>query len=188
MKAASVNTYISFIIIKLIIDMLWGIDKMKIIVLSDSHGDIDKAEEAVRSNSDADLIIHLGDYYRDAQKLANMFPDIPVVYIYGNSDFMVEDVQAERLIECCGKKIFLTHGHRYSVKMGYEKLYKKAEELGVDMLLFGHTHVTDIVKRGNYYILNPGSISEPRDDSYESYAIIRIEGDVLQPEIYYIKD
>jgi len=168
--------------------MLRGIDKMKIIVLSDSHGDIDKAEEAVRTNSDAGLIIHLGDYFRDAQKLANKFPNIPVEYIYGNSDFLVENFQAERLIECCGKKIFLTHGHRYSVKMGYEKLYKKAEELGVDILLFGHTHVTELVKRGNYYILNPGSISEPRDYAYESYAIIKIENDVLYPEICYMKD
>lgn len=161
---------------------------MKILVLSDTHGDIDKAEEAIRSNSDVDLIIHLGDYFRDAQKLASMFPHIAVEYIYGNSDFMIENVQAERLIECCGKKIFLTHGHRYSVKMGYDKLYKKAEELGVDVLLFGHTHISDIVKRGNCYILNPGSISEPRNNMYESYAIIKIENDILEPEICFIKD
>ena len=36
-------------------DMLRGIDKMKILVLSDSHGDINKAVEAVKSNSDVDL-------------------------------------------------------------------------------------------------------------------------------------
>lgn len=159
---------------------------MKILVLSDSHGDIDKAEKVIRKSSGIDLIIHLGDYFRDAQKLSGLFPKIPIEYIYGNSDFMIENVQAERLIECCGKKIFITHGHRYSVKMGYEKLYKKAEELGVDLLLFGHTHVTDLVKRGNYYVLNPGSISEPRNDMNESYAIIEINNDVLQPQICYI--
>lgn len=159
---------------------------MKILVISDTHGDIDKAEKAIRRNRDADLIIHLGDYFRDAQKLSAIFPDIPFEYIYGNSDFMIEDVPAEKLLELEGKRIFLTHGHRYSVKWDYEKLYRKAEELKVDLLLFGHTHIPDLIKRNGYYVLNPGSTSDPRDDSNESYAIIEIDGDKLEPRLHCI--
>lgn len=89
---------------------------MKILVVSDTHGDTDKAEEAIRYNKDSiSMIIHLGDYFRDAQKLAEMFPEIPIEYIYGNSDFMIDGVPAEKMLNVCGKRIFMTHGHRYSV-------------------------------------------------------------------------
>lgn len=159
---------------------------MRILVISDTHGDINKAEEAIKSNKEVDLIIHLGDYFRDAQKLSGMFPDIPMEYIYGNSDFMVEDVPAEKLLEVCGKRIFITHGHRYSVKWDYGRLYKKAEELKADAVLFGHTHIPEIIEKGDYFLLNPGSTSDPRDESDESYAIIDIASDRLVPRIYYL--
>lgn len=159
---------------------------MKILVISDTHGDISKAEEAIKSNKDIDLIIHLGDYFRDAMKLSSMFPEYPFEYIYGNSDFMIENVPAEKLLDVDGKKIFITHGHRYSVKWDYEKLFKKAKELSADMVLFGHTHCPDIVTRDECFILNPGSTSDPRDDSDESYAIIEIENEQVKPRIYRI--
>lgn len=159
---------------------------MKILVISDTHGDISKAEEAIRLNKDIDLIIHLGDYFRDAIKLSKIFRDIPVEYVYGNSDFMIEDVQAEKLLDICGKKVFITHGHRYSVKWDYEKLFNKAQELHADMALFGHTHSPVIVSRDQCLILNPGSTSDPREDSDESYAIIEIENGRIEPRIYLI--
>ncbi|NLC69255.1 MAG: metallophosphoesterase [Clostridiaceae bacterium] len=147
---------------------------MKILVFSDTHGDIKKAREAIKKNIDTDLIIHLGDYFRDAQKIRAEFPGIPVEYIYGNSDFMIDDTPAEKLLEFEGKRIFMTHGHKYSVKWNYQQLFDKAYELKADVLLFGHTHVAEIVKNGSGYILNPGSISDPRGDSIESYAVIEI--------------
>ena len=158
---------------------------MKILVLSDTHGDTNKAEEAIRNNSEINLIIHLGDYFRDAQKLSTLFPQIPMEYIYGNSDFMIEDVPAEKMLEVDGKRIFITHGHRYSVKWDYDKLYKKAEEMNADLLLFGHTHIPELIEKGNYCVLNPGSTSDPRDDSNESYAIIEIDNGRVAPKLCY---
>ena len=148
---------------------------MKILVISDTHGDTKKAEEAIRKNRGTDMVIHLGDYFRDAEKLSGMFPGLPFEYIYGNSDFFANGIPAEKLLEVCGKKIFITHGHRYSAKWGYDKLFRKAEELKTDILMFGHTHMPDIVRRDGYTILNPGSTSDPRGDSMESYAIVEIQ-------------
>lgn len=160
-----------------------SVSNMKILVLSDTHGDTCKAEKAIRANKEVDLIIHLGDYYRDAQKLSNLFPGIPIEYIYGNCDFITENVPAEKVIEVCGKRIFITHGHRYSVKWDYERLISKAEEQNADILLFGHTHIPEIIINGRFYLLNPGSTSEPRNDSNESYAIIEIDNDQIKPKI-----
>ena len=58
---------------------------MKILVISDTHGDTENAEMVIRKNMDADLVIHLGDYFRDAEKLAKLFPQLKFEYIYGNS-------------------------------------------------------------------------------------------------------
>lgn len=157
---------------------------MKILVLSDTHGHTSKAEKAIKANREVDLIIHLGDYFRDAQKLSATFPEIPIEYIYGNSDFMIENnVPAEKIIEVCGKRIFLTHGHRYSVKWDYERLISKAQEQNADILLFGHTHIPELIVNDRFYLLNPGSTSDPRADSDESYAIIEIDNDHVNPKI-----
>lgn len=156
---------------------------MKILVLSDTHGEIEKAEEVIRKSNGINLIIHLGDYYRDAQRLSDKFPDIPFEYIHGNSDFMIDGVPAEKLLQLSGKKIFITHGHKYSVKWDYEKLYRKAEETGADLLLFGHTHIPKLISKNNCLILNPGSISDPRGNSKESYAIIEIDDEKISPKL-----
>jgi putative phosphoesterase len=159
---------------------------MKILVISDTHGDTNKAEEVIKANNGTDMVIHLGDYFRDAQKLSGLFPDIHFEYIYGNSDFMTDNVPAEKVLELCGKRIFITHGHRYSVKWDYYKLFKKAEELNADIVLFGHTHIPDMAKKGKRYVLNPGSTSDPRSNKDESYAVIEIKNGILSPRICYI--
>ena len=159
---------------------------MRILVISDTHGETDKAEDILRNHDDIDLIIHLGDYFRDAQKISASFPNIAIEYIYGNSDFMIGDIPAEKLLECAGKKIFITHGHRYSVKWDYDKLHRKAQETEADLLLFGHTHVAEIIRTMDYIIMNPGSISDSRGDSTESYALVDINGDEMQVKIIYV--
>ena len=61
----------------------------KILVISDTHGDTTLAERVLNKNQDVDMVIHLGDYFRDADRLNNLFPNIRFEYVYGNSDFMI---------------------------------------------------------------------------------------------------
>lgn len=159
---------------------------MKILVLSDTHGEIEKAKEVIENNKGVDLVIHLGDYFRDAQKLSGMFPGIHMEYVYGNSDFEIGDVPSEKTLDYYGKKIFITHGHRYSVKWDYNRLCKKAEELQTDLLLFGHTHIAHMQDMAGYILLNPGSITEPRSDLSESYAVIEIGNDKIDPKLVFL--
>jgi putative phosphoesterase len=151
-----------------------------------THGDIDTAKKVIEKHTDVDMVLHLGDYFRDAQKLSDLFPNIPIEYIYGNSDFMIGDVPAEKVFNFDAKKIMMTHGHRYSVKWGYDKLHNKASEEDVDLLLFGHTHIATSLCKDNKCILNPGSITDPRDGQNESYAIIEIKNGKLDSKIYFM--
>lgn len=159
---------------------------MRLLVISDSHGEIYKAATAVRNTENVDILLHLGDYFRDAQRLQEMFPGLRVEYIYGNSDFMVGNTKSEKLLVCDGVKIFMTHGHRYSIKWGYDRLYMKADDVHADLMLFGHTHVAEILRHNGRVFLNPGSISESRSVKSESYAVIDIKNGIFDHKLYYM--
>ena len=54
-------------------------------------------------------------------------------------------MEDEKIIEVCGKKIFITHGHFYGVKEGMQRLLYRGLELKVDIALYGHTHISNIL-------------------------------------------
>ncbi len=70
-------------------------------------------------------------------------------------------------------RAFLTHGHGYGVSMGYDRILEEAESRGADLVFFGHTHRPVNEKIGNIRILNPGSLSYPRQNGHQpSYMIM----------------
>jgi putative phosphoesterase len=159
---------------------------MRIIVISDTHGSISDAEYAINSNKEAGMMIHLGDNYRDAVRLADKFPELRVEYVQGNCDYASEGVMKEKLLEIDGFRFFITHGHYYSVKQTYKKLYQRASELGADIVLTGHTHSPCIDSENGIILLNPGSTSNPRGSAFGSYAVLEITSNGLRPEIFYL--
>ena len=56
------------------------------------------------------VILHLGDCVRDAQRLEELYPDIPLLGVPGNCDYGGLD-QPERLTELGGVRILMMHGH-----------------------------------------------------------------------------
>ena len=63
---------------------------MKILVLSDSHGNISNMEAAVEREQPR-MILHLGDCWRDAERLAERYPEIPMEHVPGNCDCRPEE-------------------------------------------------------------------------------------------------
>jgi len=151
--------------------------------MSDTHGDTSLAEKVLKKHQDINMVIHLGDYFRDADRLHCLYPELRFEYVYGNSDFMIGDVPGEKLLEIEGQRILLTHGHRYSVKWGIERLHTKAGNENIQLLLFGHTHISQVAYGSGYIILNPGSISDPRGENDETYAIVIIDNAKINIEL-----
>lgn len=112
---------------------------MKILVISDTHRQINKVLDILRQIPDITNVIHLGDYVRDADDIQEYFPDKVYHKIQGNND-MLSFAKPEMLLCLCGHNIFATHGHGYGVKGGYSLVAKKAADMGCDIALFGHTH------------------------------------------------
>lgn len=112
---------------------------MKILVISDTHRQINSVLNVMRSIPDITNVIHLGDMVRDADDIQEYFPDKIYHKIQGNND-MLSFAKPDMLLNLCGHNIFATHGHGYGVKGSYVNLAGKASALGCDIAVFGHTH------------------------------------------------
>ncbi len=145
----------------------------RILVISDTHGRIDNAVRLL-SSVPFDKIIHLGDTLRDAIEIGKAFPDCELIYVKGNNDPL--GAENEKIIEIGGKKIFLCHGHTYSVSSDLVWLGFSAAEKGADVVLFGHTHRKEDAEFNGVRLFNPGSASLPRDLK-ASCGIIEVDGD-----------
>lgn len=143
----------------------------KILVLSDSHGNVKNMIQAVQAER-PDLIIHLGDCWPDAGRLHSMFPDIPMERVPGNCDCMQE--QQVRLVQIFDRDFLLCHGHTFNVKAGYLSLQYAAQERKADAALFGHTHRVFYGTHNGIVYLNPGSIGSPPGGIEPSYGILEI--------------
>ena len=137
---------------------------MKLLVLSDSHGNIDNMARAVALTQPRH-ILHLGDCLRDAWELYTLFPAIPLDTVPGNCDWGSFDTP-ERLLEFDGVRVLMMHGHTRNVKSTPLSAQYAARECGADILLFGHTHRPLVDYDGTLYTMNPGAISDPRRPTY----------------------
>lgn len=142
---------------------------MKILLLSDTHGDLQKAFQVYEKLTDIDLLLHCGDYQRDARTLEKSLK-IPVISVKGNCDGA--DTPDRRVVETPAGRLLLTHGHLDGA--GYNPLRLKylAEENQCIAVCFGHTHIPLCEKTDDVYLINPGSLPRPRDGSNGSYAVI----------------
>lgn len=93
---------------------------MRILVVSDTHGDEGALQRAVQAQPSARTVIHLGDGAREAEAVAARFPDRMFWQIRGNGDFALGSAGLlyAREETLGGKRLFFTHGHLYGVKTG----------------------------------------------------------------------
>ena len=142
---------------------------MKILVISDTHGNIMNAVRLLES-SGFDYCIHLGDVVRDCEDLESIFPRQKFIFVKGNNDFWTRDASFpdERTFTLGKKKFFICHGHKFNVKSSLALLKKTAHEKECDIALFGHTHKS-FLEEGTLTIMNPGSVG--------SYGVITIDDD-----------
>ena len=158
---------------------------MRLLVVSDTHGRIEKAEEIIVKQGPFDLVIHLGDYYNDAQHL-EIRTGVEVIAVKGNMDgsYSGDDY---RILPTEFGDILLVHGHMEKVKYGLTNLMYRAEELGCKAAFFGHTHTPIFEELSGLYLLNPGSLTLPRLSAQGSYAVVEVTKGRLDASILYLK-
>ena len=148
---------------------------MRIIVISDTHGDHRSLEKVILRNTDADWIFHLGDGERELDEFLLYHPELApkVIHVAGNCDF--NSLSPEyAVLPVMDHKLLATHGHLYGVRGSLGMLKMLAKENGCDIILFGHTHMRCERCEDGFYIMNPGSASCPRDGLPPSFGHIDI--------------
>ena len=154
---------------------------MKLLVIGDTHGKLNKLRDIWPKLTDIDLIAHTGDHFSDAIKAEEEL-GVPVIAVGGNCDGSGPDIE---IIDTEYGNILLTHGHREGVKYDLNGLYYRALENDCKAVFFGHTHCSLITENNGIYFVNPGSLTLPRDNKSGSYAIVRTAENSFDANIVY---
>ncbi len=158
---------------------------MRVGVLSDTHGAIEKAMRAIQKKmGEIDALIHAGDLYSDALQLRSLL-SIPVYAVSGNCDIFSQG-QEELVFSLEGCKFYITHGHLYRVKNDLQLLRERAKEIGAQVTVFGHTHIPCNRKEGGILLFNPGSASRPLPGQQACCGILKVEKGKACGKLLYI--
>ena len=159
---------------------------MRIVAISDSHGDFYHFHRVMELESDADCFIFLGDRKKELDDIRCLYPKKIIFSVRGNCDLSCNDKATDRFMKD-GHTIIYTHGHLYNVKRTKDELFELAKKEDADMVLYGHTHIPDILYKDGVYLVNPGSIGMPKD-GHATYAVIDFTPERLVPIIKQLKD
>lgn len=146
---------------------------MRILVVSDSHGNETRLLQAHEIFKPVDLLIHCGDGEADAISVERT-EEAAVLRVAGNCD-LGSSAPRELVHLLQGNKLLICHGDRYHVKAGLEKIISRGKELGVDAILFGHTHLALVENCCGIMLVNPGTLFSQA--SLHSCALLEITDD-----------
>jgi hypothetical protein len=161
---------------------------MKILIISDTHGRNQNYLTVLEKVSPIDVLIHLGDF-QGSEEFIKASVSCRHEFISGNNDFF-NGLPKDKLIQLGKYSVLLTHGHRYGVYYGTSDLKEAAIRNNADIVMFGHTHVPMINFSDGIWIINPGSLSMPRQNGrIPTYIIMELdEAGEAHFSLNYLKD
>ena len=146
---------------------------MKVLIVSDTHGMDKNFEKVIMREAPVDVVIHCGDI-EGSEDYYEVLCECQTYFVRGNCD-LSSPLSSEIVFELCGYRIMVTHGHYYGVSMGLDWLMEDARERKVDIVMYGHTHRPDLQEEDGLIVLNPGSLSLPRQKGRKpTYLIMEI--------------
>ncbi|NLY90963.1 MAG: metallophosphoesterase [Firmicutes bacterium] len=160
---------------------------MRILVVSDTHGNYALLTQVIKAAGPIDLLLHAGDSGKDLDNLTRDFPALSLMAVAGNCD-PFSSLPRERLFNLAGYKIFLTHGDRYRVKWDLLRLFLAGQERQAGVVVFGHTHVPLIRYEQGILFFNPGSLYRNNTGEAPSYGWLEIGADGVRPRLEFIEE
>ncbi len=145
---------------------------MRLIVLSDTHGNLAVIERIISQNPISDHFLFLGDGVDEFEVERMKYPNKHFYSVLGNCD--KGGAPEEKVVDIFNTRIYMAHGHLLGVRESLDTFLEKAKAAKADIALFGHTHIRYAKRENGIFVLNPGSASQPEDDLPPSYAFIDI--------------
>lgn len=122
-------------------------------VISDTHGKISK--QALHALQGSDIIFHAGDV-GTPEVLQSLEKIAPVYPVRGNTDrgIWAQSLPMTQMVEIGDKLFYVLHD--------IEELSIDPKSIGVDVIIYGHTHVPKEERREGILYFNPGSAGPKR--------------------------
>lgn len=157
---------------------------MKIGIVGDTHGSRPAIRQILHATPPVEYWFHTGDYSQDGRFLVAE-SNLPLLAVSGNTDPSEGKAKLDEFITLEGKRIWLTHGHRYLTTYHEDELAWWGKKLEADIVIFGHTHIPLVKWFGNTLLINPGSPAQPRSEMGPTFAVLTLhEGKRPEAEIY----
>jgi len=165
--------------------------KRFILVIGDSHIperalEIDRGIVEHIQSKTYDVIIHTGDLVgeevlRFIESLGSRF-----YVVQGNMDYL--DLPEKEIFEIYGLKIGVIHGDQVRPRGNIQALSNIAREMGVKILLSGHTHIPFMVFDATGILhINPGSITGVWGGGGGSMIPSFVEIEITEDKYVYVK-
>lgn len=149
-------------------------------VVSDTHGLFRPQLQTLLKG--VDYIVHAGDV-GGAWVLQKLQQIAPVLAVRGNTDtpsMIPEGLPGTAILQTQKSALFLLHN--------IGDLDIDPEAAGLNVVIYGHTHVPLIEYKKGILYFNPGSAGPRRFRLPISVGLLRINGTDLDPEIFEIRD
>lgn len=147
---------------------------MKVLIVSDTHGRHGNLDRILEAEKNLDMLVHLGDV-EGGEAYLDAVVDCEKHMVRGNNDFF-SDLPREEEFYIGKYKAFITHGHGYYVSLNSEYIKEEGRARKADIVMFGHTHRPYLEQEEDIILLNPGSVSFPRQEGRKgSYMILELD-------------
>ncbi len=134
---------------------------MKIGIISDTHDNLPQIKKAVEifNQEKVELVLHAGDFVSPFTFLEFKNLNCPLKGVFGNNDG--DELYLQEKFEGIGEIYPAPYetiiDHKNIIMLHKEKLIDAlTESQKYDVIIYGHTHRTDLHKIGKTLIINPG--------------------------------
>ncbi len=133
---------------------------MRILVVSDSHGQKWNLADVVKAEPTAEIVYFLGDGYREFEELKLAYEGKKqFIGVIGNCD-LGSTLPLRDIRKVGDAKIYAAHGFKEKVKWGTYDILYEARENNCNLVLFGHTHEKENKYVDGVQLFNPGSVRD----------------------------
>lgn len=154
-------------------------------VVSDTHGHVTYAREAVRmlESLDVQAVLHCGDI--GTAEIVNLFARWPTHFVFGNTDHDRRTLEAAIMtagqtchnrfgsLELSGRQIALLHGD------DTRALVDARNSGRYDLVCYGHTHMAEQHRQGPTLVLNPGALYRANPHSFALVTLSDLEATII---------
>jgi len=140
-------------------------------VMSDTHDNLRNIDRAIEvlNKEGVDIVVHCGDFIAPfvIKRLGNL--NSKLVGVFGNNDgdkkllltfaekFGFELYNQPREVKLNDRKLLILHGLG-GVETTKTIVRAIAQSSEYDVVIYGHTHQSEVIKIGNTLVLNPGEV------------------------------